>query len=187
MSDCRDIVMQERLPDYLHGTLSHGDEAAVQSHVAVCSDCSEELDLLRSARRVIAPQVPEIRIDDIVAALPRPRTRVRRRTPVVSWRMAAALTVIVLGGLSLPTLRAYVNGSPITPDSLISDSVTQFALQVDSPRSAALPVTVAGSALSDLADEDLETLIGSMESLEAVPLAEPDVSARRFGVREGGN
>ncbi len=191
MSECRDIVMQEQLPEYLHGALTSEDHGAIEAHLNVCSDCSEQLELLRTARQTLSARtVPQIRIASIVAALPRPETvqRGRRQRSLVSpWRMAAALTVIVLGGLSLPTLRTYVNGGSVLPDSLISDSSAQIAVEAGAPRGVMAPTAGNGSSLSDLEDEDLEMLIGSMESLESVPLAEPDAAARRFGVTEGGN
>lgn len=190
MSECRNVALQEQLPEYLHGGLSQLERAAVSAHLEVCPECSEERDLLQAARAVMQINVSPVNVDAIVAALPRPRVvrgDLRRRSSGQSWRMAAAMTVIVLGGLSLATLRTFVAGGPITADSLRRDTAVQITAMVDSPRSDNVRSDAVAASLSDLADEDLEMLIGSMESLEAVPLAEPDVSSRRFGVTEGGN
>ena len=41
MSDCPNVEMRERLPEYLHGTLAASDRAALEAHLATCSECGK--------------------------------------------------------------------------------------------------------------------------------------------------
>jgi hypothetical protein len=102
------------------------------------------------------------------------------------WRIAAAVTVIALGGLSLNSVR-QLGG----PDMALVDSARDGgdtgAVQPESVVAIAdTPVAAAGQAgamagvgVIDLADEDLEALIGELDKLEAAPRVDPD--ANRFG------
>jgi anti-sigma factor RsiW len=44
---CTNEQIQMLLPDHLEGTLSRGDNAKVEQHLAVCPDCTAELAVLR--------------------------------------------------------------------------------------------------------------------------------------------
>ena len=43
---CGNEQIQLLLPDYLEGTLHHQDRVIVEEHLAVCSDCAAELELI---------------------------------------------------------------------------------------------------------------------------------------------
>ena len=193
MSDCTNVEMRESLPELLHGRLAGTARAQLEAHLASCSDCSAELELLQAARASIAAMAPGgIDTRAIVAALPRPRARwAPAAVPSRSaWRIAAAVTVIALGGLSLNVVRQYSDGRVFA----VSDSTRDAAPVVapgDLVASADTPVTgtgrpgvTGGVGVTDLADEDLETLIGALDQLEAAPHVDPE--ANRFGRMVGG-
>lgn len=194
MSDCANVEMRERLPELLHGTLPDALRRDTEAHVASCADCAAELELLHEVRQMLdARPAPRIDTAAIVAALPRPSARPissapsrRSMVPSSVWRMAATVTLLALGSLSLPGVRR-IFGAGTPADSLVVDtSVTpQVAVlpettgavtpapAVTSPRRASL---TAGGGVTDLADEDLEALIGALDRLEATPGAEPEAN-----------
>jgi hypothetical protein len=123
----------------------------------------------------------------IVAALPQPRGRQTVR-PVATrqvWRIAAAIGVMALGGLSITTVRQMGGPNVMLVDSARS-SDTAAAQPTAVVAIADTPVATsrnggmtAGVGVIDLADEDLEVLIGELDKLEAAPRVDPD--ANRFG------
>lgn len=163
MSDCPNVEIRELLPDYLGGRLSDVRRSEVSSHLASCQDCAEELALLQLVRQAYEATTPAVNVSAIVGALPRKAAR-----PVIrSWRrghafqIAAAVSFIALGGMSLAVARSFFT---VSPDSAQVDSVIAF--------NAETPISFAGG-VSDLGDEDLEALISALESIEALPVAEP--------------
>ena len=161
MTDCLNVEIRELLPDYLSGTLSASRRAEVESHVATCGDCADELAMLRLVREAYAAATPAVNVDAIVAALPRKPSR-----PVVrSWRssqafqIAAAISFIAVGGISLAVARSFFDGnSTVEP--------IDTAVGVEAPA-----ISFAGG-LSDLGDEDVEALLSALESIEALPVTE---------------
>jgi anti-sigma factor RsiW len=187
--------MRELLPELLHDSLTDAERAQVEGHLATCEDCAAELALLRSARRTMsAVRVPALDTAAIVAALPRPsarrpdsrstvRTEVRRTSNF--FRIAAAVTFVSLGGMSVAIARSYFGTSPtaMVDTALSGESAQQAALQAAPPlASADTPVTRTGTsrgmsvhtALGDLNDAELESLLSELDQLEAAPLAEPE-------------
>ena len=165
MTDCPNVEMREQLPEYLGGTLSAARRLEVEAHLAGCVDCAEELALLRLVREAYG-EAPAVNVNAIVKALPRPMSR-----PVVrSWRrshafqIAAAVSFIALGGISLAVARSFFNGNPAsTPaDTMVA---------VSAP-AGDTPISFAGG-VSDLGDEDLEALLSALETIEALPVTEP--------------
>ncbi|MBL8959557.1 MAG: zf-HC2 domain-containing protein [Gemmatimonadetes bacterium] len=198
MRDCSNIDIRELLPDLLHGRLDATRVALVEGHLSECADCREELDLLRSARAVLTG-APAPRIDHqaILAAVARSRAAAPARP--MRWRWAAAITLVVLGGTSVATAVRSFRNEPIT-DSI---PVPAIVATIDTPSatSTATPVAVppavepaaarltAGGGIDDLADEDLEALIGALEKIEVAPHAEPEGSrqSRWISSSTGGN
>jgi predicted anti-sigma-YlaC factor YlaD len=192
MVDCANVTMRELLPDLLHGSLGGIDAAAVEAHVASCARCRAELEVLRSARaHLLAVPVPAIDRSAIARALPRPR--VRTAAPM-RWRWAAVITMVALGGASVATAVRSFTGEPSGSDTL---SVAPVVVRVDTPVAAAASAPggpamarmTAGGDVGDLADEDLELLIGALENIEVAPLAEPAASrhSRWVSGSTGGN
>jgi anti-sigma factor RsiW len=184
MSDCANIEMREWLPELMHDRLSGADRARLEAHLAACSDCRSELELLESARLALHGLMPS-RPDTaaIVRALPRPHRPV---VPMVGparrvWRMAAALTVVTLGGLSFNALRERADraGMVVGAEStavMPRDVIASVDTPVQAPERTGV---TAGLGTTDLADDDLEALIGALEQLEAAPHLDPD--ANRLG------
>ncbi len=188
MTDCPNVQMRERLPDLLHDALDASDRAALEAHLAGCADCAAELAVLRSARHVMsAVRVPVLDTASIVAALPRPvalhlsRTVPRRSRTI--FRIAAAVSFISLGGISVAVARSFFGDVTSTSvDSILAGRGE--SLQVVSPvagnvgataqSSAAVPVLTMHPSVGALDDADLESLLDELDQLEATPLAEPE-------------
>ena len=173
MTDCPNVEIRELLPAYMHGTLPVAHRSRVKGHLAECGDCAAELAALEAVRAAFAG-VPAVDTAAIVAALPRP-TPVRRAAPR-SWRgsqalqIAAAVSFIALGGISLAVARSFFTGE--APSAQV-DSV---GLVDSTPATgvAGTPVISFAGGVGDLQDEELEWLLSAIESLEALPSAEPD-------------
>ena len=164
MTDCLNVEIRELLPEYLNGTLSAFRRAEVEAHLAACTDCAAELTVLRLVREAYA-EAPAVDVKAIVAALPRKSAR-----PVMrSWRrsqafqIAAAVSFIALGGISLAVARSFFNGTPTVAqiDTAHTTSATNEA-----------PAISFAGGVSDLRDEDLEALLTALETIEAVPVTE---------------
>ena len=183
MSDCANVEIRELLPEYLHDRLMAPDRMRVDAHLAACEDCSAELMTLRTVRQALS-HAPAVDVAAIVRALPRPTRRVRQLRRSVShglaWRIAAAVSFISLGGISLAVARSFFGPGPVN----VVDSAA-IGRPVDTARG--VPVATVASAtqrpaitfaggVSDLAAEDVETLLGSIESLEATPPVDPDAA-----------
>ena len=98
MSDCMNIEVRERLPEWLHDALPAGERAVVDAHLATCADCAAELEVLRVAMATMrARPVPRIDTRAIVAALPKPASArpVARRSFAHQWRIAATILMRV--------------------------------------------------------------------------------------------
>jgi anti-sigma factor RsiW len=163
MSDCLNVEIRELLPEYLNGTLSAVRRADVEAHVAGCAECADELTVLRLVREAYA-EAPAVNVGAIVAALPRKSARPAMR----SWRrsnafqIAAAVSFIALGGISLAVARSFFDG-------------TTTAVQRDTAiasNSAETPTISFAGGVSDLGDDDLEALLTALETIEALPVTE---------------
>ena len=107
MFDCANVEMRELLPELVAGTLDARTRAGVEAHVAGCAECASELETLRLVRASFAG-APVVDASRIVASLPKPPAKASQpaaATPRVArwmdWRIAAALTMITVGGLSV--------------------------------------------------------------------------------------
>ncbi|MFP5356090.1 MAG: anti-sigma factor family protein [Gemmatimonadota bacterium] len=187
-TDCSNIEMRELLPDFLHDTLSASERARVEAHLATCAECAAEHALLESARRAMAGlRVPRVDTAGIVAALPRPmapavgrRRTVGQRSPLL-FRLAAAITFISLGGISVAIARTYFGEAPVTAVDSVMTWRSDPALGAPSLASADTPRAASPAAglsvhpsIDDLGDADLESLLGELDLIEAAPLAEPE-------------
>jgi anti-sigma factor RsiW len=198
MTDCSNVEMRERLPELVHDALSAGDRAAVLAHVTSCTECAEELELLRNVQRTLgAMRVPAIDTAAIVAALPaapraafpRPRVtpiaRPARRSPTL-FRLAAAISFISIGGISVAVARSYLGqATPSAVDTVRTDvasssvGIPSQAANVTEPVAAVSAdsrVLVVHPSIAALDDADLESLLGELDQLEAAPLAEPETT-----------
>jgi hypothetical protein len=191
MTECSNGEIRDLLPDLLHERLDAVDRARVEGHVATCEACSEELALLRDLRSTIR-RVPAIDTRMIAAAIPAYHAPVRRSWG--SWRAAAAIAAIAIGGTSI----ALVNRQHVAPPPPIasapraesttvaiidkgatpapSGQTSSKAVPTPTPPSRPAPavadgaeLAVSSGALGDLSDRELATLLDEIESLDALP------------------
>lgn len=204
MTDCSNAEVRDMLPDFLHDGLSAADAAMVEHHVVTCADCAEELLLLRTVLSV-RPRAAVTDVARIVASLPksvantvsvstrdvsssvRPMSSapsaVKRSTGFRSWRAAAAITVVALGGLSVSIARrGFVDvTSPV--------AVSETGATVGDSNYAAVAVVASDSQkpsagdsknsalsvgdLSDFSDDELEYVIQRLERWDGAAAADP--------------
>ena len=191
MRDCEDGNMRDLLPAYAHGALSDAERAEVSAHLAMCRDCAAELELIEAASR--AYLAPKIDVSKIVKSLPSaPRGP---RVPFFTTRagqLAAAVAIMAVGALSVLALRGWFRGNTYDVEvggrALASNDTARSprAAVLDSPAvvsapaardSATKPVASGlsfGGGLSDLTEDQLDTLLNELGALDAMPSAEPE-------------
>src|SRR5262245_6555376 len=115
MNDCVNAEMRDRLPELLHDRLPANVRAELVAHVAACADCREELELLRALRSVLGGPAPRVDVASIVSALPRApsQLRPRSRRTWADWRIAAAITVLAVGGSSVALINRTLRVTPV--------------------------------------------------------------------------
>jgi anti-sigma factor RsiW len=204
MNDCPNADIRDQLPDLLHERLDASARAAVMVHVDACVDCRAELELLRSIHAMLVSQAPRVDVDAVVRALPtrvpRPVRVASRRRVWTDWRIAAAVTVLAVGGGSFAVIRQ--SGIPTAADSgFVSAPPTgrsgQPATDTSAPQRARVatdraarsgtssPQNSAGSAddrnglgttahLADLNERQLQALLDQIDQLQAVPMTDPE-------------
>ena len=177
MSDCTNLEVRELLPEYVHGRLGAVEIRWVETHVASCAECASELSLLRSVRQAY-DRAPAVNISAILGALPRPRPARRRWTSTPAMlRIAAVVSFVSLGGISLATLRGVLDrgGNGMTDSAVVLSRVDDTArgpAGVDGVNGT-LPISFGGG-VSDLEAEDLLALLSAVDALEAAPPADPE-------------
>ena len=206
MFDCANVEMRELLPELAAGTLDDATRARVERHVAACAECASELETLRLVRSAYAV-TPTVDVRRIVAALPKPVPLPQRAPggpPVnrrVDWRVAAALTMISVGGLSLAVAHRRATEAPPHDSRTVAQSVdTPSALpakptgEIGSPpgghdtarragRSGRTPATppkvqlAFAGGMDDMDDASIKALLGALDEMDHAPVApseEPD-------------
>jgi anti-sigma factor RsiW len=145
MFDCANVEMRELLPELAAGTLDAATQARVEQHVATCAECASELETLRLVKSAFA-SAPNVDVGRIVAALPKPASAprsARGSAPVrrwMDWRVAAALTMITVGGLSLAVTQRLRNGTPNPPDSSVAQPPRDTTVVARAPSTPDTPV-----------------------------------------------
>lgn len=191
MNDCPNAEMRDLLPELLHDRLSATVRAEVTAHVDACADCREERELLRGLREVMVTYTPKIDVAYVVSALPAPPTqsvRIPRRPRTwADWRVAAAVTLIAVGGTSVAVV-ARGGGGPADTVVMVPVPVSPTDARNSVPVAHALASTetaveVALAGLADLDDSQLESLIGEIAQMKAVPITEPEAVVLRVGLR----
>lgn len=205
MNDCPNAEIRDRLPDLLHDRLDVSMRAAVMAHVDECVDCRAELELLKDVRDVMIARTPRVDINYVVNALPKQyaktgRVAPRRRT-WADWRVAAAITVLAVGGGSVAVMNYDRSGSvavagdtsrligesaiapPVTTPSgdasRSRESTRQTVTSANDATSASTLATAAG--LSDLSEGELQGLLDEIDQMQAVPITDPQPVTIRVG------
>lgn len=192
MTDCPNGDVRDALPDYLNERLDPARRREVESHLAECADCREELTLLR-ALRATARRTPSVDVEAIASSIAPYRAPVRR-TWAMRGRLAAAIVTIAIGGTSVLLLRERTGARPVEVAPPVAVAPTPSADSVPvvpTPATAGAPVVVrvapaptaagatpvrelaiAGGSIADLSDRELSALVEGIESLDGVPSAE---------------
>ncbi|MFL5617657.1 MAG: anti-sigma factor family protein [Gemmatimonadaceae bacterium] len=192
MTDCPNGAVRDALPDYLNDRLDAARRREVESHLAACDACREELSLLR-ALRVTMRRAPVVDAESIAAVIP-PYRAPARRGWATRWRVAAAVVAIAVGGTSIALLRerapasqadvsprvAVVPVSPVDPTSVVATPPASGAGGREQAAPARRPVTavaarelaIAGGSIGDLSDGELAALVEGIESLDGLPSTE---------------
>ena len=203
MSDCSNAEIRDLLPDLVHETLTVANRGRVVAHVAVCEICTSEVALLRGVRSALSG-APTVNVASIVSLLPPPGLARSREVPVIAvrrqatrWRMAAGL-IVAVGVSSALLLRGHRAEAPVVASTAPrSVRVPVSAPVVNTPpatspapvppvpnerrvasiavtRAPQLPTLGLGTALADLSDHDLQTLMADIDAMRGQPSAEPE-------------
>jgi len=192
MNDCSNAEIRDRLPDLLHERLDLSSRAMIVSHVEGCVDCRDELELLRGVQKTLMAGAPRVDIQYVLGALPKPPARTigiqpsRRRW--TDWRIAAAVTLFVVGGGSAAIVNRITHAPGV--DSLASAVVPRGGVPIPSEdaATAAQPSRMLASGgnqdasadvgpdsrFGGLSDGQLNDLVNEIERLQAVPVTEPE-------------
>lgn len=189
MTECINTEVREALPDLLNGRLSALDTATMNAHVESCAECRAELELLREIRDSrIVPAMDAARIASAiapyggqsVAAPQHVRRSVISRLGVL--RIAAAAVFIAAGGWALSTSTFWPASKAAVGERVVavapvaatepSAVVTQPAATRPGAGTEVASLSLVGGT-DDLSDADLEKLVSDIETIDAIPAAEP--------------
>jgi hypothetical protein len=151
------------------------------------------MELIRAAMR--AYPEPAVDIRPIVASLPAAPREGRSGGAFAgrAWLIAAGVGFVVIGAVSVVSLRGTFRAQPIaravpsaashaesatvtiakTAPVPHTPALVAPATRAASPRAAA-PSISFGGGLGDLTDEQLNTLLGEIDALDALPTVEPE-------------
>lgn len=186
MSDCQNVTMREALPELLHGLLQDGERRVVEAHVALCVDCTEELAILEAV--FASASAPAIDVARIVAVIP-------PYAPAAPARVAETVHLAASAGV-IPLRPRSTSRSTWSSRAARLQLAAAFVLAAvgistvavvahDRQQRGATPAAVATHAArsdtgvslvatADLSDAELATLIKDMDSMQALPPAEPE-------------
>jgi len=192
MTDCPNGEVRDALPDYLNDRLDTARRREVESHLAGCDACREELALLRTLR-VTMRRAPAVNVEAIAAAIPAYRAPVRRGWSA-GWRVAAAVAALAVGGTSIALLRARTSDKPVDvspyvigvrtprpdPAPAAAPPSTRAVQAPTRPAPVAAPIqpvaarelAMASGSIGELSDAELSALVDDIESLDALPTAD---------------
>lgn len=174
MTECQNAEVRDLLPDLLHGRLDPSERRQVEAHLRGCAECRHELELLRRVHDL--SRTPAVDVAAIVQALPAPRRRANFSWHILpAWRAAAAVVFLAAGGSAVLHYRdrpARVNSAPAVLGTS-GDSTADVELAV-------------GYDYTDLSDAQLQALLNDIQQMDAVPLAEPDMTHPMVVLDNGG-
>lgn len=160
MNECMEREIQDLLPDVLHGTVGTAERARIETHLAGCRYCRQELDVLRAVEGA-AVFTPLIDVAGIVRQIPpygivTPGVERPVRTPIVRWLVAAGLALVAIGG-----------GSAVMTHG---DGGEQVRLE-SAGRAHSLALA---SGLDQLSDGGLVQLMSEMSAFDGLPANDPE-------------
>ena len=189
MNKCIDTEIQEMLPDLLHGSLAGHERQRVETHLATCESCREDLDVIRTVKGAAA-FAPAIDVDRVARQIPPyrmivPGVEQPTRTRIVSWLVAAAVILAVVGGGSVliskqlkTTPAAIATAGPesvkVPIETKTRNDSQATATKVESPAPAHPRALALSSDIDNLSDGNLRQLMNDMNQFDALPAAEPE-------------
>lgn len=192
MTDCPDGLMRDLLPEYAHGVLREEDAARVAAHVATCEACRAELALLTQVRTGLALGVPRVNAVTIVSALPPPlatpatvRALPRRWMPQHVWQYATAAGLVLAVGGGIVWRSTPETAREPQADSTVARGAAAESTQASRALLADDGLTFGGG-LSDLSLDDLQTLMGQVDSVRTLPSKDPESVTLVIANNEGG-
>jgi Putative zinc-finger len=208
MNDCQNAEIRDQLPDLLHDRLTAGERAAVLAHVDDCAECRDELELLRGVQEVLIANAPRVNTLNILSALPKPGQSAAvpmiqarpSRSRWADWRIAAAITVMAVGGGSFALLSRSHASVPETPVASVPVTPKADTQVAPAPRTEVTPTrevvaqtnpvadvrdvepvdedtpenATEGGRLNNLSAQQVKALLNDIGQMKAVPIAEPD-------------
>jgi anti-sigma factor RsiW len=160
MIECSNAEIRDQLPDLVNGLLAGDSLLSLRAHVAGCSSCQAEVQLIERSRAILIFATPRIDASRIAQRIPAPRGRARSWG--MDWRIAASIAVLAVGGGG--TALMYNARGPLQPSDSAALIANVAAAENELPLSA---------DLSGLSDDQLRVLVGSVQQIEALPTAEP--------------
>jgi anti-sigma factor RsiW len=201
--------MRDLLPEYAHGVLGADDAARVAEHLDACALCSAELALLGRVQNGLALGVPRMDVAAIVAALPKPlsqplsqplseplsqplskprlavRVMPRRWVSRHVWQYAAAAgLVLAFGGGIVWRSASDAELVRVADSTFVAMAAGTESTQTPASARAEEGITFGGG-LSDLSLNDLQALLGQMDSVRTLPSMDPE-SMTPVIMNEGG-
>ena len=163
MTDCTNAQIRDLLPDVLHGTLAESDKMRVLGHLAECSLCMDELELLSAVYAL--PGAPMSGMGT-TAPIATPRRRARMISMPLWAGLAAGISLVALGGASYGLLNSgiYRLGAPVETTYVeLGDSLEQSRLSEMVPNLFAYPDI--GDTLDEQAIREILSQIETMDGL----------------------
>ena len=185
MSECANGELRDLLPELVNGRLDAEMQRVVESHVAGCDECAEELALLRALRPGLArgPVVDAAKIAAVVHAqrAEQPQNAAMRPRFATPWRFAiaaAALLAVSAIGYAVATPRS----TPVqAPPQRVAVAPPHGAAPAASPATTVVAGDGVLDNLSDLSDDDVRTLTASLDGISSVPDADPSAGIDPLG------
>jgi anti-sigma factor RsiW len=208
MSDCPNAEIRDQLPDLVNDRLTVSARAAVTAHVAGCVDCRNEVELLRGLQGMLIARTPRIDIAYVVNALPTPPSRatapaVARRPMWADWRIAAAVALLAVGGSSVAVMSrdsstpndvVAVASQPVSATSRVDSAQGPDSMRVATPAVQTVASAEGAKAglgmsghLDDLDDKQLQALLDEIDSMQAVPITDPEPVSIKVETKSSGS
>jgi anti-sigma factor RsiW len=193
MTNCTNIQIQEMLPDLLHDSLAPAARKRIETHLADCAECAEELRVLRlvNAAAVFHPAIDAVRIARQIPPYRGvlPATQQPSRNRMVSWLTLASAAVVValVGGVltlnnsdapravAVRAVDSTTSPSARLPDTDVAAVPSDIRPTTNSPGSSSHSHALALAADVDgLSDGSLVQLMDDMSAFDGLPSAEPE-------------
>ena len=183
MTDCQNVTMREALPELLHGRLADGERRLVEAHLVECVDCTDELAILEAV--LASAPTPAVDVTRIAMAIPSYRavadaeSQVDSRSGVIPMRPRAGWASDWSSRSARLQLAAAlaIAAAGVSTIAVVKHNGAQQHASVAAVGAAATTRADQGVALvatADLSDAELATLIKDMDSMQALPPAEPE-------------